>query len=118
MLEIHEWINIWESDDKESNPINEVKNKINHYINSMEFYCDYHIGLDFYNANLCLTIHICSEIDMGEVETIMNLTKYICKIASGSYGTLFVKDEDFEKIENSFQVYRIARGKQKEWIYN
>ena len=52
MLEIHEWINIWESDDKESNPINEVKNKINHYINSMEFYCDYHIGLDFYNANL------------------------------------------------------------------
>lgn len=121
MLEVHEWINIMGLDDMKSNSINEIKNKINTCMDGMQFYCDYHMNLDFYNGNLCLIIHIYSDINMREIEEVMHLTKYICKIASASYGMLFLQEKEFEEIASSFQVYRIAKGnieRQEDWIYN
>lgn len=110
MLEVYEWINIMGLDDMKSNSINEIKNKINTYMDGMQFYCDYHMSLDFYNGNLCLIIHIYSDINMREIEEVMHLTKYICKIAKDSYGILQIYDDESINSPNEFVNYFIQKG--------
>ena len=41
---------------------------------------------------------------------VLNLFTRIGSIAKGSYGLLYVRDDESEKYDNEFQVWRMARG--------
>lgn len=47
-----------------------------------------------------------------ESKTLLNLFKSVGELAPGSYGILYIRDdEDKEGFANEFQVWRLARGK-------
>ena len=111
MYEFHGWITIRESTGiSEEDKIDEKVDKIKSFINKLAWMSGV---LDIRAVNgtyhllaLGLTNHRGQEAD-----DIFNLFQYIGNIAHGSYGLLYIRDdEDTKGNDNRFQVFVLTRG--------
>ena len=89
--------------------------------NLLEDFCAEHriAGLKVVNGQHLIWIAGCTNHENYESKELLNLLKSIGKYAPGSYGILYVhNDEDTEGLSNEFQVWRLVRGnleKQKDY---
>lgn len=113
MVELHAWATIRESyevDNEEDNIHNIVK-EIQQYIKDFNWISDLCV-LEFYNGSPSLSVVLFKNRFTQEVKEVFSLFEYIAKIAKGSYGLIYLyDDENTEGKENIFQVYSLARGK-------
>lgn len=112
MVELHAWATIRESYDPENEEDNldEIILQLHKFCEKMQW-VDL-LKIEYYNGVPCLTVALYKNRIVQEVKEVFELFLFIAKIAIGSYGLIYMwDDEDKEGQENSFQVYRLARGK-------
>lgn len=117
MYEYHGWITLRESflneDDTEEN-IDEIVSDVNDKIYSLD--CGNGLlDLRAVNGEYHLSVSGLLNHKSQQAEELFSLFEFIAENAVGSYGLLYVRDDEDENGEdNKFQVYVMARGKIEE----
>jgi hypothetical protein len=112
MIQLYAWAAIRESfemDSEETNlPIIEkiIREKIDtfNWTNGM-------VMLKFLNGNLVLSIAQNANRIRNETKNVFKLYAFIMQIAKGSYGLIYLHDDEDPEKANEFQVFVLARGK-------
>jgi Immunity protein 7 len=114
MYEYHGWITLrvtsGEVEDEE-----EMLWKINNYAqNLIENFASKHnvAGLKVMNGEHIAWFAGCSNHRSSESEILLNIFQHIGNQAPGSYGILYIWDDEApNELSNEFQVWRLAKGK-------
>ena len=110
MIELHGWLAICETyEDEDLLPQVEleiIRQKIKDIIlkNSCSIEFKYMNGFPFINTLFC------SNHRTKEVDDIIETYKSISEIATGSYGIIYIRDDEDEVHYNEFQSYIFKRG--------
>lgn len=113
MFEFHGWITIrdtyscaMEEDEKFDLIINKIKNEIDSF-----GWCNGFHDIRIVNGEYQLIISGYLNHKSAEVNELFDIYNEIAKIAVGSYGILYVRDdEDQNGFDNEFSVYVMAKG--------
>lgn len=115
MVEYYGWISIsdstYESDDK---ALSLVLEKLHVFIN--EYKINDSLGilkLHQVNGVTQLLVSGCRNHFSQELIDIFRLYEYVAKIAVGSYGLLYIRNDESEYAFNEFEVFVLARGEIK-----
>lgn len=115
MVEYYGWINLrdstYESDDKE---VNIVLSKLYSYISKYKL--DDTSGLiNLHKVNGSHQLLVTGNTNhlSQDVIDMFNLYEFIAEIAKGSYGLLYIRNDESEDAFNEFEVFVLARGKIK-----
>ena len=115
MVEYYGWISIsdstYESDDK---ALSLVLEKLHVFIN--EYKINDSLGilkLHQVNEVTQLLVSGCRNHFSQELIDIFRLYEYVAKIAVGSYGLLYIRNDESEYAFNEFEVFVLARGEIK-----
>jgi hypothetical protein len=68
------------------------------------------IGMRVVNANYFLWFAGCTNHWSNDVDDIFELLRFIATHAPGSYGLLYLWDDEDSENENAFRVWRLAKG--------
>ncbi|WP_273322136.1 Imm7 family immunity protein [Vallitalea guaymasensis] len=111
MYEFHGWAVIRETPkviDEEN--INDIAKMIEEYIHNLNWESGI-LKIFAVNGEYQFIVSGVSNHKTQESEELLGVYKYIAKIAPGSYGLLYVKDdEDTKGLDNEFIVYTLVRG--------
>ncbi len=115
MVEIHGWLTIRETfraDLEEEEQLGSLIEIIRREIDKLKWFKP---EIKFQNGEAYIEFSLfCNHIN-SEVSEIFKLVKYIGETADGSYGLIYLyNDEDRNGKENQFQVFLLARGKIEE----
>lgn len=115
MVEYYGWINLrdstYESDDKE---MNIVLSKLYSYISKYKLNdTSGLVNLHKVNGSYQLLVTGNTNHLSQDVIDIFNLYEFIAEIAKGSYGLLYIRNDESEDAFNEFEVFVLARGKIK-----
>ena len=110
MIELHGWLTIRETFEDEDllsqNEIEVVMQRVKAIIQSNT--CD--IKLQYVNGTAFLHTLFSSNHHTSEVDEIIETYKSISQIAIGSYGMIYLQDDEDKNHCNEFQVYIFKRG--------
>lgn len=113
MIELHAWATIRESynpEDEEDN-LDEIVLQLQNYQKERAWESDLFI-IEYYNGVPNLSIALYKNRKGIEVDEVFELFGLISEIAKGSYGLIYLyDDEDSEGQENEFQIYRLIKGR-------
>lgn len=108
MVELHGWLSIRETyEDEDSLPpkeIDEITRKVKDIIS------DSGIELRYANGEPYVNTLFCSNHRTSEVDEIIEAYKSVSKTATGSYGVIYLRDDDDAKHFNKFQIYVFKNG--------
>ena len=110
MLELHGWLSIRETYEDEDlfsgEYINKIIQKVKEVIQSSGCGIELHYmnGVPFVNTSLYAN-HRTKEVD-----AIIETYKNISKIATGSYGKIYLRDDEDVEYYNEFQMYVFKEG--------
>lgn len=111
MYEFHGWAVIRETPqviDEEN--IDDIAKMIEEYIDNLNWGSGI-LKIFAVNGEYQIIVSGLSNHKTQESEELLGVYKYIAKIAPGSYGLLYVKDdEDTKGLDNEFIVYTLVRG--------
>lgn len=111
MYEFHGWAVIRETPqviDEEN--IDDIAKMIEEYIDNLNWESGI-LKIFAVNGEYQIIVSGVSNHKTQESEELLGVYKYIAKIAPGSYGLLYVKDdEDTKGLDNEFIVYTLVRG--------
>ncbi|GMQ63650.1 Imm7 family immunity protein [Vallitalea maricola] len=111
MYEFHGWAVIQETPqviDEEN--IDDIAKMIEDYIDNLNWESGI-LKIFAVNGEYQIIVSGLSNHKTQESEELLGVYKYIAKIAPGSYGLLYVKDdEDTKGLDNEFIVYTLVRG--------
>lgn len=115
MVEYYGWINLrdstYESDNKE---MNIVLSKLYSYISKYKLNdTSGLVNLHKVNGSYQLLVTGNTNHLSQDVIDIFNLYEFIAEIAKGSYGLLYIRNDESEDAFNEFEVFVLARGKIK-----
>ncbi|MCX8583315.1 MULTISPECIES: Imm7 family immunity protein [unclassified Gilliamella] len=115
MVEYYGWINLrdstYESDDKE---MNIVLSKLYSYISQYKLNdTSGLVNLHKVNGSYQLLVTGNTNHLSQDIIDIFNLYEFIAEIAKGSYGLLYIRNDESEDAFNEFEVFVLARGKIK-----
>ena len=109
MVELHGWLSISEiyedEDNYEKAELDSVMQKVKKIVadnNSVEI--EYKNGLPFITTLIC-TNHHNPELDM-----VINTYKLVSETATGSYGMIYIRDDEDSVHYNEFQIYIFKKG--------
>ena len=108
MLELHGWVTIRETYevDGEDN-IDVVIDKINEEIEHLLYFKP---QIRVKNGTYFLEFSLFPNRANSETQEVFKLYKRIGELAVGSYGLIYLHDDEEEGKENQFQVFSLARG--------
>lgn len=110
MIELHGWLSILETYEDEDllpqNEIETIKQRVKDIIKSNT--CG--IKLQYLNGEAYINTLFCSNHHTSEVDEIIETYKKVSKIATGSYGIIYLQDDEDEKHYNEFQIYVFKKG--------
>lgn len=109
MVEVHGWITIretYEVTDEEN--FDEILNLINVEIKKLN-YCNPQIKR--INGECFIELLACTNHMSLDVKEMISFFDIVGKVAKGSYGLLYLHNDEDKDNYNSFVVYRLARGK-------
>lgn len=112
MIELHGWVTIKESykvEDENEN-IRLIVRKIEERISYLSWDINL-IDLRYCNGSPNLSIALFANRVNKEVEDIFELLKFICKEARGSYGMIYMYDDESYETPDEFRVYVVCKGK-------
>lgn len=110
MIELHGWLTILETFENEDllsqHEIEMIRQRVKVIIQSNT--CG--IKLQYENGTAFLHTLFCSNHHTSEVDGIIETYKSVSKIATGSYGIIYLRDDEDKKYDNEFQVYIFRKG--------
>lgn len=110
MIELHGWVTVHESY-KNIDEDDKIFDKLENMLKKLDFLED-QIKYGFLNGNFYINFVHFSNRKGERTNSILNLIKRIGVIANGSYGLIYLKDdEDINGKDNEFQVYVLSKGK-------
>lgn len=108
MVELHGWLSIRETYEDEDllspKEIDEIMQKVKDIISVNGMKLQYENGSPFINTLFC------SNHRTSEVDDIIETYKSISKTATGSYGVIYLHDDEDSEHYNEFQIYVFKRG--------
>ncbi len=109
MVEVHGWITLRETykvvDDDN---IDALIKLINDEIEKIEYP---QIQIKVNNGNYYIEFSVYTNHMSSDIKDLIALFETVGKIAEGSYGLLYIHNDEDRNNHNSFIVYRLARGK-------
>ena len=109
MVEIHGWITIretYEVTDEENFEM--ILKQVKVELEKLN-YCDPQIK--WINGECFIEFLSCTNHMSLDVKELLSFFGIVGKVAKGSYGLLYIHNDEDEDNYNSFMVYRLARGK-------
>lgn len=106
MIELHCWITINEHYCLDDDNIEIIVQKINKKIKSYSF----DFSIKAMNGEYYLDYSLYSNHYAQDTKEMIDLFQYIGKIAIGSYGLLYLHNDEDKENSNSFKVYKLAKG--------
>ena len=116
MIELHGWLSIRETYENEdifpSNEFESRRQRVEEIIrnNTCGIRLEYVNGEPFISSMFCFNHH------SQEVDEIVDIYKRISEQATGSYGMIYLWDDEDKQYYNDFQVYVFKRGKCSFWL--
>ena len=108
MFEYHAWVTIWEGakeDDDDSSLLRKNIDDVKEAIKEFEEWG--RIALFIENGSA----YVRMDGDHNHYHPyVLDLFTQVGKIAKGSYGLLYIKDDESQEFGNEFQVWRMAKG--------
>ncbi len=114
MIELHGWITFRETykSDLEEDNIDTIMNKISQEIDKMLWFKP---QTKVQNGQKFVQFTIFANRKNLEIEEAFTLFGKVGELAEGSYGLIYLYDDEEEKKENQFQVFTLSRGKVKQF---
>lgn len=111
MLEFHGWITIHESiEEVDQGHLDEIVEELKQHIFNLNWN-SHMLNIYATNGEYHLSTGGLFNRKTTELLEVVNIYHLIAKKAPGSYGLLYIRDdEDTEGIDNEFQVYVLSRG--------
>ncbi|MDE7398455.1 MAG: immunity 7 family protein [Oscillospiraceae bacterium] len=110
MVELHGWLSIQETYEDEDSlspkEIDEIMRKVKEIVSNSV--CG--IELKCVNGTPFVNTLICSNHRTSEVDDIIEVYKSISKTATGSYGVIYLRDDEDDEHYNEIQKYVFKRG--------
>lgn len=108
MVELHGWLSVWETYDDEDthsqDELDAIAQKVKDIVSENGIELRYINGVPFVNTLMC------SNHRTAEVDNIINAYTKISQTATGSYGVIYLRDDEDEEHYNEFQVYVFKNG--------
>ena len=111
MIELHGWLSISATYKYEELLLQSEIDSIIHEVKDIVSNCKYEIDLRYVNGSGFINTLFCSNHRTEEVDVIIETYKRVSAVATGSYGILFIRDDEDEYFYNEMQVYVFKRGK-------
>ncbi|MBR3462923.1 MAG: hypothetical protein IKH20_09630 [Clostridiales bacterium] len=109
MVELHGWITIRENyKETDEDNIYEIVDDINRVIYELGYP---ELKAKWMNGECCFQCSFYTNHWDGRIQDIINLYNLVAEKAIGSYGLLYVYDDESKSDNNRFVIYKLARGK-------
>lgn len=116
MVEMHSWITLRESykaTDEENFEI--VLNRVNKKIERLKYS---NLQIKVINGEYFIEFSLYANHMSPDVKELISFFRIIGNIAEGSYGLLYIYDDEDKRSFGGFRVYRLARGKVRKYSDN
>ena len=110
MLELHGWLTISETYKDEDKYTNETLEDIMRPVNRIIENSGTQLTLQYMNGTPFLTTLLYANHRTKETDTIIETYKSIAKTATGSYGIIYLHDDEDTKHYNEFQLFIFKKG--------
>lgn len=109
MVELHGWITIRDTYKvTEEDNTHEIVDGINHVIDELG-YPD--LKAKWMNGACCFQCSFYTNHWDGRIQNIIDIYYLVAEKAIGSYGLLYIHDDESKSDDNRFVIYKLARGK-------
>ncbi len=110
MLELHGWLTVSETYKDEDNYTDETLEDIMRQVNRIIENSGTQLSLQYMNGTPFLTTLLCANHRTNETDNIIETYKSIAKTATGSYGIIYLRDDEDKEHYNEFQIYIFKKG--------
>ena len=110
MIELHGWLTISETCKDEDLLSQAEIEDINQKVNKIIANCDNDIELQYMNGIAFIRTLLCSNHHTKQVDSVIETYKNISKVATGSYGCIYLRDDEDAVHYNEFQIYLFKKG--------
>ena len=108
MVEVHGWITLRETYKAvDDDNIGDLLKLINDEVEKIEYP---QIKINVNNGNYYIEFSLYTNHMSGDVNGLIALFETVGKIAEGSYGLLYIHNDEDQGNNNNFMVHRLARG--------
>jgi len=111
MVELHGWLSVSATYKDEDSLADFDPDKVLRTVKEIISASGYKIRLKYQNGSAFIDTLICSNHHTQEVDDIIGLYRRISEVATGSYGMIFIRDDEDAEHSNEFQVYVFKKGK-------
>ena len=109
MVELHGWITIRENyKETDEDNIYEIVDDINRVIYELGYP---ELKAKWMNGECCFQCSFYTNHWDGRIKDILNIYELVAEKAIGSYGLLYIHDDESKSDNNRFVIYKLARGK-------
>ncbi|MDO4341050.1 MAG: Imm7 family immunity protein [Eubacteriales bacterium] len=112
MVELHGWITVRESYkvDDEGKNISIIVRRIEEKISLLGWDTNL-LDIRYYNGTPALSIALFTNRINESINQTFELVKFVCREAKGSYGIIYMYDDESDKAFDEFKVYIVCKGK-------
>ena len=112
MVEINGWISIHITTDGENEygKLEKAIEKIDHFLKPLKLFNQF-FKIEALNGYHTLFIGLNHNHENGYYDLIYQLLNEICIIAPGSYGIIYIRNDEDKLDFNKFKIIKIAKGK-------
>lgn len=111
MIELHGWLSVSETYNNEDYHTKEELDAIMLKVHRIVKESDCDINSQYLNGTLFLHTLICSNHRTPQIDMVIDTYKLITETATGSYGMIYIRDDEDNIHYNEFQVYIYKKGK-------
>lgn len=108
MVELHGWLSVWETYEDEdlfsTDELNKIMRKVKDVVSASGIELRYVNGVPFVNT-LMYSNHRTAEVD-----NVIEAYKNVAETATGSYGVIYLRDDEDAEHYNEFRVYVFKKG--------
>ncbi len=110
MIELHGWLTIYETYEDEDTFSQDTLDGIRRKVEAIVSESGNDIEINYKNGIPFINTLLCSNHRTKEVDDIIEIYKNIAQIATGSYGIIYLRDDEDSKHSNEFQIYLFKHG--------
>ena len=111
MIELHGWLTVSETYENEDyyskSDLEAIMLKVKNIIQESD--CNIHS--QYLNGTMFLDTLICSNHRTSQIDIVIETYNLISKTATGSYGMIYIRDDEDSIHYNEFQIYIFKNGK-------
>jgi len=110
VIELHGWLTVYGTyEDEDAFPqetLDSIKRKVETIVSESgsDIEIEYRNGIPFINTLLCANHRV------KEVDDIIDTYKNIAETAAGSYGIIYLRDDEDSRHSNEFQIFLFRHG--------